>query len=74
MQEESPGQRACAERTFAYWNDTNNFPIYTERRGKDCTVDPLTVTVSTNGFVGRWFTLLEHYIDTIDVLLNGKML
>lgn len=62
MHDESPGGQACKERTLAYWSDPKRF-------GPNANVP---VQRKSSGFVGRWRSLVWHYIDGIDVMLNGR--
>ena len=59
MHDESPSGQATADRALAYWTDPNNF-------ARERSVDS-----KANGFVARWRAIVWHYIDGIDIFLNG---
>lgn len=58
MHDETTAGQATHDRALAYWTDPNNFQ---------------TSVVKKNRVIKRWKMLVVHYINGIDVMLNGRM-
>ena len=64
MHDESPGGQACKERTLAYWSDPKRF-----RPDRIVSTNKQT---RRSRFARRWNALVWHYIDSVDIFLNGR--
>jgi len=67
MHPDTPEGLAIKDRTLALWRDLRQ---QTYIRKQVITPRP---SVNKTGYTARWSALVNHYIDGIDVFLNGRV-